>query len=235
MEFSRQEYQSGLPFPPPGDLPNPGNELMSLASTAWPGRFFTHCTTWEYRISKNGTSDIRDTGWRERCLSGDSLWLLSRHEYSPTLCMYNQSWQQQSKNAVTAWPKTRKLLFLSDPSVSFFNTVVSFHPWQAKSWLWQTVSISLGSVYITSFYFSHYSHHVFPKQKLLISWCPMLGSARLRILFLGFSPHTVWIFWMTVINNFRKVYSSLTGIKKYLCSLFIEKNSKSKMLFVNIV
>ena len=24
MEFSRQEYWSGLPFPPPGDLPNPG-------------------------------------------------------------------------------------------------------------------------------------------------------------------------------------------------------------------
>ena len=26
MEFSRQEYWSGLPFPPPGDLPNPGIE-----------------------------------------------------------------------------------------------------------------------------------------------------------------------------------------------------------------
>ena len=24
MEFSKQEYWSGLPFPPPGDLPNPG-------------------------------------------------------------------------------------------------------------------------------------------------------------------------------------------------------------------
>ena len=24
MEFSRQEYWSGLPFPPPGDLPDPG-------------------------------------------------------------------------------------------------------------------------------------------------------------------------------------------------------------------
>ena len=24
MEFSRQEYWSGFPFPPPGDLPNPG-------------------------------------------------------------------------------------------------------------------------------------------------------------------------------------------------------------------
>ena len=26
MEFSRQEYWSGLPFPPPGDLPDPGIE-----------------------------------------------------------------------------------------------------------------------------------------------------------------------------------------------------------------
>ena len=29
MEFSRQEYWSGLPFPSPGDLPNPGIELKS--------------------------------------------------------------------------------------------------------------------------------------------------------------------------------------------------------------
>ena len=26
MKFSRQEYRSGLPFPSPGDLPNPGIE-----------------------------------------------------------------------------------------------------------------------------------------------------------------------------------------------------------------
>ena len=31
MEFSRQEYWSGLPSPPPGDLPDPGTELMSHA------------------------------------------------------------------------------------------------------------------------------------------------------------------------------------------------------------
>ena len=31
MAFSRQEYWSGLPFPPPGDLPNPGIEPGSLA------------------------------------------------------------------------------------------------------------------------------------------------------------------------------------------------------------
>ena len=34
MEFSRQEYWSGLPFPTPGDLPDPGIEPKSLTSPA---------------------------------------------------------------------------------------------------------------------------------------------------------------------------------------------------------
>ena len=34
MGFPRQEYWSGLPFPPPGDLPDPGIELMSPAPPA---------------------------------------------------------------------------------------------------------------------------------------------------------------------------------------------------------
>jgi len=33
-EFSRQEYWSGLPFPPPGDLPDPGIEPRSSALQA---------------------------------------------------------------------------------------------------------------------------------------------------------------------------------------------------------
>ena len=41
MGFSRQEYWSGLPFPPPGDLPDEGIELTSLVSPALAGRFFT--------------------------------------------------------------------------------------------------------------------------------------------------------------------------------------------------
>ena len=32
MGFSRQEHWSGLPFPPPGDLPNPGIESVSLVA-----------------------------------------------------------------------------------------------------------------------------------------------------------------------------------------------------------
>ena len=41
MEFSTQEYWSGLPFPTPGDLPDPGIEPASLASPALADRFFT--------------------------------------------------------------------------------------------------------------------------------------------------------------------------------------------------
>ena len=41
MEFSRQEYWSGLPFPPAGDLPDPGVEPRSLVSPALAGGFFT--------------------------------------------------------------------------------------------------------------------------------------------------------------------------------------------------
>ena len=39
--FPRQEYWSGLPFPPPGDLPDPGIKPESPASPSLSGRFFT--------------------------------------------------------------------------------------------------------------------------------------------------------------------------------------------------
>ena len=44
MEFSRQEYWSGLPFPPPGDLPNPGIKPM-----------FPHCRWILSHLSHQGS------------------------------------------------------------------------------------------------------------------------------------------------------------------------------------
>ena len=41
MEFLRQEYWSGLPFPPPGDLPDSGIKPAALVSAAFAGRVFT--------------------------------------------------------------------------------------------------------------------------------------------------------------------------------------------------
>ena len=47
MGFSRQEHRSGLLCPPAEDLPDPGIEPMSLASSALIGRFFTTTATLE--------------------------------------------------------------------------------------------------------------------------------------------------------------------------------------------
>ena len=50
MGYYRQEYWSGLPCPPLGDLPNPGIEPTSLMSPASTSRFFTTSTSWEAHI-----------------------------------------------------------------------------------------------------------------------------------------------------------------------------------------
>ena len=47
MGFSRQEYWSGLPYHPPGNLLDPGIELESLMSPALACGFFITSTTWE--------------------------------------------------------------------------------------------------------------------------------------------------------------------------------------------
>ena len=51
MEFSRQEYWGGLPFPTSGDFPDPGIEPASLRSPSLAGGFFTTSATWEAPIS----------------------------------------------------------------------------------------------------------------------------------------------------------------------------------------
>ena len=57
MEFSRPEYWSGLPFPTPGDLLNPGIETVSLACPALAGGFFTIATPGKpMELSKRGYS-----------------------------------------------------------------------------------------------------------------------------------------------------------------------------------
>ena len=47
MGFSRQEYWSGLPCPPPGHLPDPETEPGSLRFPALAGKFFASSVSWE--------------------------------------------------------------------------------------------------------------------------------------------------------------------------------------------
>ena len=62
MGFFRQEYWRGLPFPPPGDLPDPGIEP---ACPALAGRFFTTATSGKPRLSR--WEQVK-TKYRDLCL-----------------------------------------------------------------------------------------------------------------------------------------------------------------------
>ena len=62
MEFSRQEYWSGLLHPSPGDLPEPGTELASLISLALADRFFTIWSTRSLKQIWNRDSHNRICG-----------------------------------------------------------------------------------------------------------------------------------------------------------------------------
>ena len=63
MGFSRQEYWSGLACPPPGDLPIPGMEPVSLTSPAMAGGLFTSSIT---SLSKRNLLPFSSRGWRAK-------------------------------------------------------------------------------------------------------------------------------------------------------------------------
>ena len=52
MGFSKQEYWSGLPFPSPEDLLDPGIEPMSLVSLALQAEIFNECLLNKIRVNK---------------------------------------------------------------------------------------------------------------------------------------------------------------------------------------
>ena len=53
MGFSRQDFWSGVPFPPPGELPDPGIKPVSLKSLALAGRFFFTTSAIKHIITVN--------------------------------------------------------------------------------------------------------------------------------------------------------------------------------------
>ena len=95
MGFSRQEYWSGLPCPPPGDLLNPGIKPASLVSPALAHRFFTTSATWEALANQTwphahrqdskrrwGTKINETCVWKTYCTKPTNL---SRHPATRTL------------------------------------------------------------------------------------------------------------------------------------------------------
>ena len=86
MGFSRQEYWSGLPCPPPGDLPDPGIEPASLMSPALANGIFTTSAPWEAQYT-----------WLLTMSAGHSWLLLASmtNRFTPCLTVpqgYASSW-----------------------------------------------------------------------------------------------------------------------------------------------
>ena len=74
MGFLRQEHWSGLPFPSPGDLPDPKIETASPASPALADGFFT--TEPPGKLSSKGCWASNATETAKRCKLAESHWNL---------------------------------------------------------------------------------------------------------------------------------------------------------------
>ena len=74
MEFSRQEYWSGLPFPTPGYFPNPGIEPVSVSCISCVGRWIlNHSAIWVAPTLPKGRVVIECRIEHEAQLQGASL------------------------------------------------------------------------------------------------------------------------------------------------------------------
>ena len=128
MGFSRQEYWSGLPWSPAGDLSYPGIESKSLTSPASAGKFFTvsapgkplNVLCW---VLNNGYVGVK---WSHSVVS-DSLW---PQGLQPTrlLC----PWDSPGKNTGVGCPALLQRIFLTQ---RWNPCLLHLQLWQADSLL----------------------------------------------------------------------------------------------------
>ena len=89
MEFPRREYWSRLPFPSPGDLPNPGIELESLESPALAGTFFNTMPpgiVLTLKISWKEPGDLQ--GFMDQAVKTSALGYIPRSRFSGSQGMH---------------------------------------------------------------------------------------------------------------------------------------------------
>ena len=103
MGFPRHEYWNGLPFPPPGDLPDPGIEPASLAPPASAGGCFTMCHQGSPTLGNSGASSEPPTLLYLEATSQVKaiLWALRIEENNLTFafCMHRSQRKQAPQSA----------------------------------------------------------------------------------------------------------------------------------------
>ena len=99
MGFSQQEHWSGLPCPPPGDLPNPGIEPTSFPSTTLTGGSFTTSATCEARP------------WAYLCPVSSARWKSQRPAITPSFGL------ESSNSAAWTHLDTKNCLLTRQPCV----------------------------------------------------------------------------------------------------------------------
>ena len=148
--FSRQEYCSGLPFPPPGDLPNWGTKPQSLISPALAGRCFTASITWEAPATTEATT--------MRNLQLESSPRLTQLEESPRSseepaqpekknCWNSETWeeiitigvQQQPPDLCTQTPSITQEHW--EPRISGFYWLQPHSDKRGKTKVWAAVKV----------------------------------------------------------------------------------------------
>ena len=122
MGFSRQEYWSVLPFPPPGNLPHRGIEPPSLLSSALAGRFFAPIAMlcppvkrWRrvYSILKSDSLQVTWQVWEK--LTRCSLIFCKNHIIC-VHCRWERQWVQPMWTTRRKFLKERRTRLSYDPA-----------------------------------------------------------------------------------------------------------------------
>ena len=149
--FSRQEYWSGMPCPPPGDHPHPWMKPMSLMSFEMTGRFFTTSTTWEaqaeHQLVQFSRSVVSASLQPHESQHARPPCPSSTHRIYPNSCHWISD---------TIWPS----YLLSSPSPPALN--LSQH-----QGLFQRVSSSHQVAKVLEFQLQHQSYQWTPRTDLL--------------------------------------------------------------------
>ena len=169
MGFPRQEYWSGLPFPSPGDLPDPGIEPTS---PAMPGKFFTTEPPgkpggYRFRLRTQGLCHCPPpapdllAGWFCRVLCGalpfpssyvhtviglmSHLWEHRPHPQSSGVEYFGDAFFYIDFSLLDWAPEKQKpwLIHLCLSSEALFHTLLTWWPWHIPSSLWSSVSSSV--------------------------------------------------------------------------------------------